>query len=97
MTTAVTPTPVPTRHLGRKLALGAAAVAFGAAGALVIEAWTDSDPVTDTPTVVEPTQTRMGPISADAIDRWAEADHERFCQGLHTPDAIEACLRAGQR
>jgi hypothetical protein len=99
MTSTVHPTPVPIRHrhLGRNVAIGAAAVALGVGAAFLIEDWTASTTVTETRSVVvDMTNADLLPATPDAAEHWVvarQAAHEQFCQTTPVaPDAIEACL-----
>lgn len=100
MTSTISPTRVPIRrrHLGRNVAMGAAAVALGVAAAFVIEDWTDSTTV-DTPSVEVEVDVSETPASPDALDSRTvaaqRAAHVDFCRTTAwAPDAVEACLES---
>lgn len=104
MTTTMKPTAVPIRrrrHLGRNVAIGAAAVALGVGAAFLIEDWTDSETVVETRSVqVDMTNADLLPTSPVGAEHWVaarQAAHVAFCQGTPVaPDAVEACLGLGR-
>lgn len=99
MTSTVHPTSVPIRrrHLGRNVAIGAAAIALGVASAFVIEGWTDSSSVTETQSVVvDMKNADLLPTSPVGAEHWItarRAAHVDFCTTTPiSPDAAEHCL-----